>query len=177
MKKLTLVAALCASLTSLQASAAVITDITLTDTDYSANIFSGSWDLATQGTLTLDAVNDHSINGYPHELDDRWHMNITVSSVGANETVNAVMNLGFTTLDINNNISFPTHNGLTASTSSNGVFGPSTLSPEANRIFTFSYTLDISQVTASPVPVPAAAWLFLGGIGALGFMKRRKENS
>ncbi len=175
-KKVAVACALGASLAATQANAAIVTDVTLTDSVNSATIFSGSWDLASQGTLSLDAINSNAFNGSTHAVGDRWYMNITLSSVAANETVNALLDLGFTTLDANNNISFPTHNSLTASSSVDGVFGPSTLSPDANRIYTTTYVLDIAQ-SVTPVPVPAAAWLLLSGIGAFGFMKRRKETS
>ncbi|MGV6859013.1 MAG: VPLPA-CTERM sorting domain-containing protein [bacterium] len=174
MKKAAIASAVCASMMATQAGAAIVTDVTLTDSVNSTNIFSGSWDLASQGTLSLDSINDQVFNGGTHAAANRWFMNITLSSVAANETVQALLDLGFTTLDGSNNISFPTHNGLTQTTSSNGVLAPSTLSPDANRIYTTSYALNVSQ-SVTPVPVPAAAWLMLSGIGAFGFMKRRKN--
>jgi hypothetical protein len=43
----------------------------------------------------------------------------------------------------------------------------------------FNGTVDasVTKITTSPVPLPAAAWLLLSGVGALGAMSRRRRAS
>jgi hypothetical protein len=38
-------------------------------------------------------------------------------------------------------------------------------------------TAVLSSVTANPVPVPAAVWLFASGLGLLSFTRRKNQNS
>lgn len=59
----------------------------------------------------------------------------------------------------------------------NGAYlGTSMYFNDAQTPLNRSYSFDVTATNGSPVPLPAAAWLLLSGLGGLGFVARRKAS-